>query len=134
MAAELPAAGMARARQMAELSELLPASKPPARARRGLGRVRVTLPARLTRIRVSGLEGIPERYRLQILLMARDQLPGAHDPDVRGLADRIATEVKPPPRLVASVADDPRPLDQWFRGQAERITELAASLAAETAP
>jgi hypothetical protein len=107
-------------RQMAELSLLLPPPKSPARSRTRLRRIAGL--ARLRRRSVSGLEGIPERYRLQFLVLAAGKLPGATPEQVRDLADKLASHVIVPERLAAKLPGDPKPLDAWFRGQMPVLT------------
>jgi hypothetical protein len=113
---------------MAALSEVLPSS-PSQRVTGGLRRF--SLRRFLPPPRVRGLEGIPERYRLQFLLLASERLPGAPAADVAALAGRMADQVRIPAGLVRSLATDTKPLDAWFKGQAERISGLAAQLAGE---
>lgn len=112
---------MAGLTEMAALSDLLPPDAPPVRRVRWL---------RLPRSRrVSGLERIPERYRLQFLLLAADAAKGRPPAEVAALAGRVADRVTVPPGLLAQFAADTRPLDAWFRSQSDRITALTAELA-----
>jgi hypothetical protein len=104
-------------REMAALSDFLPDAPPPRPRRMRLLRLRSR--------RVAGLEAIPERYRLQFLMLASDRLPGAAPAEVTALADRVASRVQVPARLLAEFDSDTRPLDAWFRAQAPRIRSLA---------
>jgi hypothetical protein len=81
------------------------------------------------RRRPQGLAGIPERYRLQFLLLAADRAPGRPPAEVAAAADRLAAAVRVPRRLLAQLprADG---LDAWFREHAEAIRALADELAA----
>lgn len=106
---------MAGLREMAALSDFLP-DAPPKPARMRLLRLRTR--------RVSGLERIPERYRLQFLLLASDKLPGAPPAEVTALADRVASRIHVPPRMLAEFDKDTGPLDAWFKAQAPRIKTL----------
>jgi len=106
---------MAALSDMAALSEFLPAPAPAPRRMRVL---------RLRRQRVSGLERIPERYRLQFLLLASERLPGRPPAEVTALADQVASRVHVPPRLLAELDSDTRGLDAWFKAQAPRIRTL----------
>jgi hypothetical protein len=101
---------------MAALSGFLPGDESPAPRRLRL--------LRLRQRRVTGLERIPERYRLQFLLLASERLPGAPPAQAVALAGRVADRVRVPPGLVAESAADTSRLDAWFRAQAPRIAAL----------
>lgn len=100
--------------RLAALSDLLPdAGDPPRRGWRALA-------WRLRRKRPSGLESVPERYRLQFLVLAADAMPGAAPEDVAALAGRLADATKIPGRLLAKLPDTDG-LDRWFKSEAEAI-------------
>lgn len=99
--------------EVAALSDLLPPDTSP--GRRWLAWI-----PRPRRRRLAGLAAIPERYRLQFLLLAADRLPGHPADEVTALAGRLADATPVPGRLVAQL---PRTdaLDQWFKDRREDI-------------
>jgi hypothetical protein len=99
--------------RMAALSDLLPATTP---ARPGRWRARLPRLAWFTR-RPGGLESVPERYRLQFLLLASDALPAGDPADIAVLAGRLAGRVTIPGRLLG----DTPAMDAWFRDRTGRI-------------
>jgi hypothetical protein len=113
-------AAIAQSARLAALSEFLPETGP---ARPGW---RAWLP-RFSRRRPHGLEAIPERYRLQFLLLASDAMPGRPEADVAAMAGRLADETRIPKRLLARLPDTDG-LDRWFRGECEQITERLGKL------
>lgn len=96
--------------ELAALSDLLPAAP---KRRRWLRWPR--------RRPAKGLAGIPERYRLQFLLLAAERMPGRAPEEVSALAGRLAQRFQPPPPLVAALATETGPLDEWFRDRAEAV-------------
>lgn len=107
--------------QVAALADLLPASAPKERSR-----TRFRLP-RLRRSRPRGLEAVPERYRLQLILMTADAMPGAAPDEQAKAAAELAERVRGriPARITGT---DGR--DAWFRQHAEEIAAMAKDLAA----
>lgn len=99
--------------RMAALSEHLPADRP---ARHGW---RARLP-HFPRHRPHGLASIPDRYRLQFLLLADAAMPGAAEADVAAMAGRLADRVRIPARLLAKLPET-ADLDRWFRDSCDRI-------------
>ena len=102
------------AADVAALADLLPAGTPLRRP----WWLRWLRPAR-----PAGLEAVPERYRLQFLLLAAERLPGDADPRLlgevaAGLAERTAARI--PGRLLAAHPDD---LDRWFKDHADAIRD-----------
>lgn len=117
MTAQMP---MTAHQRMATLSDLLPDTDS---ARRGW---RAWLP-RLSRRRPRGLEAIPERYRLQFLLLADAAMPGRAEADVAAMAGRLADRTRPPARLLAQLPDTTG-LDRWFKDRTEQIRATLADL------
>ena len=116
---------MAANQRLAALSDLLPDAGSPRRGWRAFT-------ARFTRRRPRGLAAIPERYRLQFLVLAAEAMPGRPQADVAAMADRLADRTKIPARLLAKLPDTTG-LDGWFRDSCERITTtLGELLEAET--
>lgn len=112
---------MASRLQVAALADLLPAGERP---QRRLSRFRLPF----TRPRaLRGLEAVPERYRLQLVLMAADAMPGAAPGEQARAAAELAERVRGriPARITGT---DGR--DAWFRQHAEEIAAMAADLAA----
>lgn len=118
MTAHVPA--MTAHMRMAALSEHLPADRSP---RRGW---RAWLP-RLSRRRPHGLAAIPERYRLQFLLLADAAMPGAAEADVAAMAGRLADQVRIPKRLLAKLPET-ADLDRWFRDSCDHIKAVLGEL------
>lgn len=117
-------APMSAHKRMAELSDLLPGAPAAGRKRpKWLRRLGALVPRR----RPHGLEGIPERYRLQFLLLADAAMPGRPEADVRAMADRLADRTRPPARLVAQLPETAG-LDEWFRDGTEQIRATLAGL------
>lgn len=120
-------APMSAHQRMAALSDLLPdagTSRPGWRAWLRFS----WLPWR----RPQGLAAIPERYRLQFLLLADAAMPGRAEADVAAMADTLAGRVKIPARLLAKLPDH-GDLDHWFRDRADQIqAHLGELLEAET--
>lgn len=111
--------------RMAALSDHLPADRP---ARHGW---RARLP-RFSRRRPHGLASIPDRYRLQFLLLADAAMPGAAEADVAAMAGRLAGQVRIPARLLAKLPET-ADLDRWFRDRSDQIKrDLGDLLEAET--
>ena len=104
---------IAQSRRLAELDELLPAAGTPRHGWRAFL-------SRFSRRRPRGLESIPERYRLQFLLLAADAMTGRPPGDVAMMAGRLADATRIPVRLLAKLPDH-GPLDAWFKGEAEAI-------------
>lgn len=96
---------MATAVEVARLSDLLPAED-----------------------EVTGLARIPERYRLQFVLLAADRLRGRPGAEVTALADRLADLVEIPPDLLAEFDADTRALDGWFRAALPQFRDLLGEL------
>jgi len=112
---------MASRAQVAGLADLLPTSERP---QRRLSRFRLPF-ARPRAPR--GLEAVPERYRLQLILMAADAMPGK-DPSAQGavaaeLAERVRAMI--PARLLGDTDD----LDVWFKERADFIVGMARGVA-----
>lgn len=84
------------------------------------------LPPGTARRRPRGLARIPERYRLQFLLLAASRMPGKPEAEVAAVADRLAGRTRIPARLL----DRTDELDEWFRGQAQRIAARLDTLLA----
>jgi hypothetical protein len=80
------------------------------------------------RRRLRGLEAVPERYRLQFLLLASSRLPGGSPEDVAGLAGRLAARVRIPAALLK--LENPDRLDAWFRDHRDGIVSLLDEVAA----
>lgn len=111
---------MATRGELADAADRLPAFRP----QRRLSRVR--LPFLRPR---AGLAGLPERYRLQLLLLAAERMPGAAPETVAAAAGKLSDRVRSriPARLLAGHFDD---LDPWFRDHAELIAADADTVAA----
>lgn len=107
---------MAQSARLAALSDLLPDTGMPSHG----WRARFSWLTRLSRRRPRGLEAIPERYRLQFLVLAADALPGRAPEDVAAMAGRLADSVRIPGRLLAQLPDTDG-LDRWFKSEAEAI-------------
>lgn len=104
--------------RMAALSDLLPETGMPRRGWRAL------MP-RFSR-RPRGLAAIPERYRLQFLLLADAAMPGSPQAEVAAMAGRLADRVKVPGRLAAR--RDTGDLDAWFKNRTDQIRATLAGL------
>ena len=102
-------AAISQSARLAALDELLPAAGTP----------RHGWLARFSR-RPRGLEAIPERYRLQFLVFAREAMPGRPAAEVRAAADRLADGTRIPARLLAKLPEH-SPLDAWFRSRTDEI-------------
>lgn len=102
--------------RLAALSELLPHDPVPSRG----WRARFSWFSRFSRRRPRGLAAIPERYRLQFLVLAADAMPGRAPEDVAAMAGRLAGSVKIPGRLLAKLPDT-TDLDKWFRDSCDQI-------------
>jgi hypothetical protein len=111
---------MAANLRLAALSDLLPDTGPPRRGWRAVA-------ARFSRRRPRGLAAIPERYRLQFLVLASDAMPGRSPAEVAAMADRLAGATRIPARLLARLPDT-TDLDRWFRDSCERITATLTEL------
>ena len=88
---------------------------------------------RLFRVRSRGIEGVPERYRLQFAALAAERLPGFPPADAVDLASKLADRVKPPRRLLAGMPDRHEPLDAWYRDQVPAIEAHLDDLTGVTA-
>lgn len=103
---------MATRAQLAEAADMLPAFAP----QRRLSRIRLPF----IRPRAQGLAGLPERYRLQMLMLAAERMPGESAEAVAAagaeLADRTRRRI--PAALLGAHFED---LDPWFRDHAESI-------------
>lgn len=98
---------------IAELSDLIPHDRDsPAGRFPRLGRL-------FRRRRALGLEAVPERYRLQFLILASERMPGRAPAEVAQAAGRLAEAVRAPRGL------DTGETDAWFRANAGRIIALA---------
>jgi hypothetical protein len=117
MTATMP---MTAHQRMAALSELLPDT---GTSRRGW---RAWLP-RLSWHKPRGLEAVPERYRLQFLLLADAAMRGRPEAEVAAMAGQLAERTRPPKRLVAKLPDA-APLDGWFRDRTDQIRTTLAEL------
>jgi hypothetical protein len=106
--------------RMAALSDFLPEAGSP---RRGW---RAWVP-RLSCRRPRGLAAIPERYRLQFLLLADAQMPGRAEADVAAMADALADRSRPPKRLLAQLPETTG-LDRWFKDRTDQIKATLADL------
>jgi hypothetical protein len=111
---------MAANLRLAALSDLLPTGGSPPRGWRAFA-------ARFSRRRPRGLAAIPERYRLQFLVLASDAMPGRTPDEVAAMADRLADRTRIPARLLARLPDT-ADLDRWFRDSCERITGCLSEL------
>lgn len=111
---------MAANLRLAALSDLLPDTSPPRRGWRALA-------SRFSRRRPRGLASVPERYRLQFLVLAADAMPGRTPAEVAAMADRLADRTRIPARLLAKLPDT-TDLDKWFRDSCERITDTLTEL------
>lgn len=111
---------MAANMRLATLSDLLPDTGSAPRGWRAFT-------ARFSRKRPRGLEAIPERYRLQFLVLADRAMPGGAQADVAAMADRLADRTRIPARLLAKLPDT-ADLDEWFRDSCERITTTLGEL------
>jgi hypothetical protein len=121
MTAQMP---MAAHMRMAELSELLPETSPARPQSAWLGRLARLLPSRR---RLCGLAAIPERYRLQFLLLADAAMPGRPEADVAAMADALADRTRPPKRLLAQLPETTG-LDRWFKDRTDQIKATLAEL------
>lgn len=110
-------------RKMAELSDLLPAEAFPAPRPRLLR----WLPRR--KRAAKGLAAIPERYRLQFLLLAAERLSGRPAAEVAGLADELADRTRIPAGLLRQLPETTE-LDAWFREQVPVLREHLEALTA----
>jgi hypothetical protein len=106
---------------VAALADLLPAGERP---QRRLSRVRLPF---LRPAAPRGLEAVPERYRLQLILMAADALPGAA-PAAQGAAAAMLAE-RTRSRIPARLLGRTDELDVWFKQHADEIADAAKSLA-----
>lgn len=106
-------AAIEQSARLAALDDLLPEAGTPRCGWRAL------LP-RFSRRRPRGLESVPERYRLQFLLLASDAMPGAAPEAVGVMAGRLADQTRIPRRLLAKLPDADG-LDAWFRDECEHI-------------
>ncbi len=121
----MPGGAMAANMRLASLSDLLPATGTAPRGWRAVL-------SRLSPRRPRGLAAIPERYRLQFLVLAADSMPGRSPADVAAMADALADRTKIPARLAARLPETAG-LDEWFRDSSGRITAtLGELLEAET--
>jgi hypothetical protein len=111
---------MAANMRLASLSDLLPATGPAPRGWRAIL-------SRFSPRHPHGLAAIPERYRLQFLVLAADSMPGRTPADVAKLADVLADRTKIPPRLIAKLPETAG-LDEWFRDSCGRITTTLGEL------
>lgn len=117
-------AAIAQSARLAELDGLLPETAPARQRPAWLRRAALLVPFRR---RPHGLEAIPERYRLQFLVLARDAMPGRDLADVAAMAGRLADETRIPARLLAKLPDH-ADLDRWFRDRSDKITATLAEL------
>lgn len=116
---------MAANMKLASLSDLLPDAGTTPRGWRAFL-------SRFSRRRPRGLAAIPERYRLQFLVLTAEAMPGRSQAHVAAMTDRLADRTKIPARLLAKLPDH-QELDVWFRDSCERITTtLGELLEAET--
>jgi hypothetical protein len=108
--------------ELADVADRLPAYAAPRRPR--------FWPLRLRRPR--GLSALPERYRLQLMLLTAGCLPGAAPEVVVAAADELAdrTRARIPSRLLGAHFEA---LDPWFRDHAESIAADADLVAARWA-
>jgi hypothetical protein len=111
---------MAANQRLATLSDLLPDTASPRHGWRALI-------ARFSRRRPRGLAAIPERYRLQFLVLAAEAMPGRPQADVAAMAGRLADRTRIPARLLAKLPDHAE-MDEWFRDSCERITGCLGEL------
>jgi hypothetical protein len=112
--------GMAANLRLATLDDLLPAAGTPRHGWRALA-------SRFSRRRPRGLAAIPERYRLQFLVLADGAMPGRPAAEVVAMADRLADRTQIPVRLLVKLPDT-TDLDRWFRDSCERITGCLSEL------
>lgn len=85
----------------------------------------LTLDGDVTLPEAAGLLAVPERYRLQFLLLAAGRLPRAGEVVIARTAARLAERTAIPPELLDGHAAE---LDAWFREHAAQIVKRADAI------